>query len=63
MTLRLNLLWTYRQERRPSVAEGMEIVYPSPVNEREERFLVDRQGRPLEETYASQHQASVRSAE
>ena len=51
---------TYRQARRPSLAEGMEIVYPSPTGEREERFLVDRLGRPLEETYASWYWTSVR---
>lgn len=54
---------TYRQARRPSLAEGMEIVYPSPAGEQEERFLVDRQGHPLEETYASWYWTSVRSAE
>lgn len=50
---------TYRLEAKPPREGAIEVVRPYPTGVREERFLVDRQGLPLEETYASSYWASL----
>lgn len=50
---------TYRLEAKPPKEGAIEVVRPYPTGVHEERFLVDGQGHPLEETYASSYWASL----
>lgn len=49
---------TYRLEAKPPREGAIEVVRPYPTGVHEERFLVDWQGLPLEETYASAYWTS-----
>ena len=50
---------TYRLEAKPPREGAIEVVRPYPTGVHEEWFPVDRQGLPLEETYASAYWASL----